>query len=74
MIGLSSAHLVPGVKRAKLAQQFLTPWYLVRILTLLEQLINPSIVLLKKSMKCIKTESVPRVRDCEASGLASVNV
>ena len=44
----------------------------VRILTVLEQFMNPSIVLLNKSIKCIKTEPVPR--EAEASRLASVNV
>ena len=41
---------------------------------MVEQFINLSIVLLKKSIKFIKTGHIPRVRDGEASGLASVNV
>ena len=45
----------------------------VRILTLLEQFMNQYIVLLKKYIKCIKTEPVPRVRDGEASGVTFVN-
>ena len=45
----------------------------VRILTLLEQFINPYIVFLKKFNNC-NTEPVPRVKGGEASGLASVNV
>ena len=49
-------------------------WEVVRILTLLEQFINPFMVLLKKSIKCIKIEPVSRVRAGEASGVASVNV
>ena len=40
---------------------------IILVILVLEQFINPSIVLLKKSIKCIKTETVPRVRDGEVS-------
>ena len=47
----------------------------MNVIKILESWATPnwSNALLKKSIKCIKTEPVPRVRGGEASGLASVN-